>query len=66
MPGEHVLWRDVADGAVQAHIVVMLYVTLNQTSRIPSDSGVPVDAFPFECCANVRFCRSIEGNTAKS
>ncbi len=33
--GEHVLRRDVADGAVQAHIVVMLYVTLNQTSRIP-------------------------------
>jgi hypothetical protein len=32
MPGEHVLWRDVADGAVQT--VVMLYVTLNQTPRI--------------------------------
>ena len=34
MPGEHVLWRDVADGAVQTDVVVMLYVTLNQTPRI--------------------------------
>ena len=34
MPGEHVLWRDVADGTVQTHVVVMLYVTLNQTPRI--------------------------------
>jgi hypothetical protein len=34
MPGEHVLWRDVADGAVQTNVVVMLYVTVNQTPRI--------------------------------
>jgi hypothetical protein len=34
MPGEHVLWRDVANGAVQTHVVVMLYVTLHQTKRI--------------------------------
>ena len=34
MPGEHVLRRDVADGAVQTNVVVMLYVTLNQTPRI--------------------------------
>jgi hypothetical protein len=35
MPVEHVLRRDVADGAVQTNVVVMLYVTLNQTPRIP-------------------------------
>ena len=34
MPGEHVIRRDVADGAVQADVVVMVYVTLNQTPRI--------------------------------
>ncbi len=34
MPDEHVLWRDVADGTVQTHVVVMLYVTLHQTPRI--------------------------------
>src|SRR6202795_137185 len=34
MPGEHVLRRDVADGTVQTHVVVMLYVTLHQTPRI--------------------------------
>jgi hypothetical protein len=34
MPGEHVLRRDVADGAVQTNVVVMLYVTLNQTPRM--------------------------------
>jgi hypothetical protein len=33
MPGEHVLWPDVADGAVQTHVVVMLYLTLHQTKR---------------------------------
>jgi hypothetical protein len=34
MPGEHVLRRDVADGAVQTHVVVMLHVAVNQTPRI--------------------------------
>ena len=34
MTGEHVLWRDVADRAVQTNVVVMLYVTLNQMPRI--------------------------------
>jgi len=34
MPGEHVLWRDVADGAVQSNDVVMRDVTVNQTPRI--------------------------------
>ena len=33
-PGEHVLRRDVADGAVQAHGVVVVHVALNQTPRI--------------------------------
>ena len=28
MPGEHVLRREVADGAVQAGLVVMVFVTL--------------------------------------
>jgi hypothetical protein len=49
MPGEHVLWRDVTDGAVQTDVVVMLYVTLNQTARVlqrQRRSGA--DAFPFE------------------
>src|SRR5438309_9264418 len=49
MPGEHVLRRDVADGAVQANVVVMVYVTLNQTPRIfrrQRRSGT--DALPFE------------------
>src|SRR6516165_4195150 len=32
--GEHVLRRDVADGAVQTHVVVMLHVALNQTPCI--------------------------------
>src|SRR6516165_4951837 len=30
-PGEHVLGRDVPDGAVQTHVVVMLHVALDQT-----------------------------------
>jgi len=34
MPGEHVLWRDVAYRTVQADVVVMLHVTLRQTKRI--------------------------------
>jgi hypothetical protein len=29
MPGEHVLRRDVADGAVETHVVVMLHLTLS-------------------------------------
>jgi hypothetical protein len=33
-PGEHVLWRDVANRAVQADVVVMLDVALHQTPRI--------------------------------
>ena len=49
MPGEHVLWRDVADGAVQTNVVVMLYVTLNQTPRIFERQRRPgPNALPFE------------------
>jgi len=33
MLGEHVLWRDVADGTVQTHVVV-IDVTHHQTKRI--------------------------------
>ena len=49
MPGEHVLRRDEADGAVQTDVVVMLYLALNQTPRIfqrQRRSGT--DALPFE------------------
>jgi len=49
MPGEHVLRRDVSDGAVQAHIVVTLHVTLNQTPRIfERQRRSRADALPFE------------------
>src|SRR6202795_749632 len=34
VPGEHVLRRDVAGGTVQADVVVMLHVVLDQTPRI--------------------------------
>src|SRR5439155_9535090 len=30
VPGEHVLWSDVADGTVQANVVVVLHITLDQ------------------------------------
>src|SRR5215469_4009489 len=33
-PGEHVLWSDVADGTVQANVVVMLHITLYQAPCI--------------------------------
>src|SRR5450759_1095198 len=39
--GEHVLRRDVADGTVQADVVVMPDVRLHQTQASPSESGVP-------------------------
>lgn len=49
MPGEHVLWRDVTDRAVQTNVVVMLYVTFNQTPRIfERQRRSRADAFPFE------------------
>jgi hypothetical protein len=34
MPSEHVRRRDVADGTVQTDVVVMVYVTLNQTPHV--------------------------------
>jgi hypothetical protein len=43
-PRQHVFRRDVAGGTVQADVVVMLHVDLDQTPRgFPSfsDSGVP-------------------------
>ena len=39
--GEPVLRRDVANGTVQADIVVMLDVALHQRRASSSDSGVP-------------------------
>jgi hypothetical protein len=49
MPGEHVLRRDVADGAVQTNVVVMLGVTLNQTPCIfQRQRRARADALPFE------------------
>jgi hypothetical protein len=33
-PGQHVLRRDVARGTVQADVVVMLHVALDQTPRL--------------------------------
>src|ERR1035438_8867606 len=48
-PGEHLFRRDVADGTVQADVVVMLDVALPQTPRIVQRqwrSGP--DAFSFE------------------
>ena len=46
---EHVLRRDPADGAVQAHIVVMLHLTVNQTSCIFERQRLArADALPFE------------------
>jgi hypothetical protein len=49
MSAEHVPRRDLSDGAVQTDVVVMVYVTLNQTPRVlkrQRRSGT--DAFPFE------------------
>src|ERR1019366_4504478 len=50
LPAEHVPRRDVADRAVQTDVVVMLYVTLNQTPRIfQRQRRARPDALPFEC-----------------
>jgi hypothetical protein len=49
MPGEHVLRRDVADGAVQTHVVVTLHVALNQTPSIFQRQWCArADALPFQ------------------
>jgi hypothetical protein len=34
MPGEHVLRRDVSDGAVQTHVVVMLHIAIGSLPLI--------------------------------
>ena len=36
---EHVLWRDVANGAVQANVVVMLNVAVHEAPRGGVDCG---------------------------
>ena len=41
MPGDHILRRDVADGAVQTDVIVMVYVTLTHSyhrNELPSSS----------------------------
>jgi hypothetical protein len=49
MPGEHVLRRDVPNGAVQTHVVVMLYITLNQPPGIfERQRRARADAFSFK------------------
>ena len=49
VPCEHVFRRDVADGAVQTEVVVMLDVTLNQTPRIfERQRRARTDALSFE------------------
>src|SRR6516162_9936447 len=65
MPGEHVLRRDVSDGAVQTHVVVMLYVTLHQTKRIferqrrPGPNALPFEGFvpTFDLAVRLRVIR---------
>ena len=48
-PGEHLLRRDVADGAVQANVVVMLDIALYQSPRIfQRQRRSPPDALAFE------------------
>ncbi len=39
--GEHVLWRDVANRAVQANVVVMIDVASTRRRASSNDSGVP-------------------------
>jgi hypothetical protein len=59
MPGEHVLWRDVADGAVPMNVVVVVYVTVNQTARIFERQRRPgPNAL---CCAGSRTSRERSG-----
>ncbi len=31
---EHIVWRHISDGTVQSHGIVVIYVGLNQASRI--------------------------------
>ena len=61
VPGEHVLWSDVADGTVQANVVVMLHITLYQApcifqrQRLPGRMHSPFNdlcqrsILPFDC-----------------
>ena len=67
VPGEHVLRRDVADGTVQADIVVMFHVALHQPLRILQRQRCsrPDALSLLAICANVRFFRSIGNSKAK-
>ena len=48
-PGQHVRWRDVADGAVKAHRVVVLHVLLDEPLPILlRQRRARPDALPFE------------------
>lgn len=40
MPGEHVLWRDVADGTVQMGVVVMREIRHNNDGGLLHSTGV--------------------------
>ena len=69
-PRQHVLRRDVARGAVQSDVVVVVHVTLNQTTRVIEDNGVPGrmhsplsdlcqrSISPFDCGRTARFGRA--------
>jgi hypothetical protein len=39
MPGEHVLWRDVADGTVQPGVVVMREILPQQSRSLLHSTG---------------------------
>jgi hypothetical protein len=64
--GQHILWRDVADGTVQADVAVMLDVACTRRSASSSES-----VFPGGCtralatCASARFSGSIGDSRAK-
>ena len=61
-PSQHVLRRDVAGGAVQPDVVVVVNVALHQTPRIIERQRRPwPDALPSERLATVRSSRSIAG-----
>src|SRR5438034_5917634 len=59
VPGEHVLWSDVADGTVQANVVVMLHITLYQAPCIfQRQRRSRPNALPLSTtCASAQSCR---------
>jgi hypothetical protein len=44
MPGEHVLWRDVADGTVKTGVVVMREILPQQSRRLIAFDGAEESA----------------------